>query len=152
QKRYGPEYERALRDQRGDRRRAESILQRREERVARFPIQELTESERGRFIARWHSVQSLFVDDPRGAALAADRLVTDVMAASGYPMADFDQRASDLSVGHGRVVENYRRAHDTTVRSEHGQAETEEVRQALVSYRQLFEELVAPSKTTVARP
>jgi hypothetical protein len=83
----------------------------------------------------------MFVDDPDGAVASADRLVTEVMAARGYPIEDFDTRAADLSVDHPRVVENYRVARALALRRERGEAGTEELRQAIVNYRALFEDL-----------
>jgi len=84
----------------------------------------------------------MFVDDPDGAVAAADRLVTEVMSARGYPIEDFDTRAADLSVEHPRVVENYRIARALAVRRHRGEAGTEELRQAVVNYRALFDDLL----------
>jgi len=72
----------------------------------------------------------------------ADRLLGDVMSARGYPVSDFEQRAADISVDHPRVLENYRAAHQTALRQTNGQANTEDLRQAMIHYRTLFEELV----------
>jgi hypothetical protein len=96
-------------------------------------------------------VQALFVDDPNGAVAAADRLVTEVMSARGYPIEDFDTRAADLSVQHPRVVDNYRTARALATRRARGEAATEELRQAVVNYRALFEDLLATDKGTIRR-
>ena len=90
-------------------------------------------------------VQSRFVDDPKGSVAQADELVSEVMVARGYPMADFEQRAADISVDHPVVVENYRAAHDIALRHSRGQASTEDMRNAMVHYRSLFEELLEDS-------
>ncbi len=82
------------------------------------------------------------MDDPNGAVAAADRLVAQVMAARGYPLDDFETRAADLSVDHPRVVENYRIARAVAIRRDRGEAGTEELRQAVVNYRTLFEDLL----------
>jgi hypothetical protein len=139
--RFGPEYERAIRE-RGSEREAQAVLEQREKRVEKFRIRNLDASERQQYADRWRTVQSRFVDDPRGAVIDADETVASLMGARGYPMADFEQRAADLSVDHPRVVDNYRAAHDIAVRHRKGQASTEDLRQAMIYYRSLFEDLL----------
>ena len=138
---YGPEYDRTVR-QMGDQRRAESELIKRQERVEQLDIRPLSASQRSDYMDRWRTVQAKFVDDPKGAVTDADGLVTDVLKARGYPVADFDQRAADLSVHHPRVVENYRAARDIAQRHRRGEATTEDLRQAMVFYRALFQDLL----------
>jgi hypothetical protein len=138
---YGPEYDRSLETQ-GDRRRAEAELARRQERVEHLDIRPLSPQDRDRFAEAWRSVQAQFVDDPPGAILGADRLVTEVMRVRGYPVSDFEQRAADISVDHPRVVEHYRAAYAIARRSDRGEASTEDLRQAMVHYRALFEDLL----------
>jgi len=138
---YGPEYDRTVR-QMGDQRRAESELMKRQERVEQLDIRPLSASQRSDYMDRWRTVQAKFVDDPKGAVTDADGLVTDVLKARGYPIADFDQRAADLSVHHPRVVENYRAARDIAQRHRRGEATTEDLRQAMVFYRALFQDLL----------
>ena len=138
--RFGSEYDHTV-DVYGNRRKAESELAHREERVEKFHIRNLSEGERTRFAAAWRQCQQRFVDDPDGAIVEADRLCTEVMRARGYPISDFDQRAADLSVEHPRVVEHYREAHQVALRRERDEADTEDVRQAMVHYRALFEDL-----------
>ena len=139
--RFGPEYERTLRSV-GDVRRAEADLAAREKRIARFQIRQLTADEVTRFGEVWHHVQALFVDDPRGAINEADRLVTEVMTARGYPISDFDQRVADISVDHPIVVEHYRAAREIVARHKRGDATTEDLRQGFVHYRTLFDDLL----------
>jgi hypothetical protein len=139
--RYGPEYERAVHDL-GDRRKAESELIKREERVKQLEIRPLGDQERSRFASDWRAVQGRFVDDPKGAVTEADRLVEDTMKVRGYPVSDFDQQAADLSVHHPRVVDNYRAARDIARRHRRGEASTEDLRQAMVYYRELFVDLL----------
>jgi hypothetical protein len=138
---YGPEYDRTVR-QMGDQHRAESELIKRQERVEQFDIRPLSASQRSDYMDRWRTVQAKFVDDPKGAVTDADGLVEDAMKARGYPVADFDQRAADLSVHHPRVVENYRAARDIAQRHRRGEATTEDLRQAMVFYRALFQDLL----------
>jgi hypothetical protein len=139
--RFGPEYERAV-QQHGSERKAELKLADREKRVEKLNIRDLDATERERFSSEWQLVQSRFVDYPKGAVTEADELVSSLMKARGYPVADFDQRAADISVDHPRVVENYRSAHGIALRLGRGEATTEELRTAMIHYRSLFEELV----------
>ena len=139
--RFGPEYDRAV-ETAGTPTKAEAILEDRARRVERLKIRSLSREQADSFAREWRQIQGRFVDDPNGAVEAADRLVSQVMAARGYPLDDFETRAADLSVDHPRVVENYRIARAVAIRREKGQAETEELRQAVVNYRTLFEDLL----------
>lgn len=141
QNRFGPEYDRAI-DETGDRRRAEAELAGREKRIESFDIRDLSPPERANFGEEWSTVQAHFVDDPREAIAEADRLVARAMQARGYPVGDFEQRASDISVDHAHVVDNYRAAHGIAQRSDRGDASTEDLRQAIVHYRSLFADLL----------
>jgi hypothetical protein len=143
---FGPEYDRVLR-QEGDARKAEGVLEFREKRRDKFKIRLLSATDRSSFNVRWSEVQARFVDDPRGAVTVADSLVTDVMQARGYPIGEFDQRAADLSVDYPTIVENYRAAHDIAQRHSAGKASTEDLRQAMVHYRALFQELLEERPT-----
>jgi hypothetical protein len=152
--RFGPEYEAAVR-RAGNRGRAEKELAEREERVAKLNITPLSETDRTRFADEWRSVQAEFVDDPSGALLKADNLVTDVMRARGYPMGEFHQRAADISVDHPNTVEHFDTAHAIARQTDNGEASTDEKRQGLLHYRALFDELLespegqaAPAGTT----
>ena len=139
--RFGPEYERTLRDT-GDVRKAESLLERREKRVSGYKIRPLSAEESRHFGGAWRRVQENFVDDPAAAVTDADALVTELMSARGYPMTDFDRRAEDLSVDHPIVIQNYRDARVIAERHSRRAASTEDLRQALVHYRALFDELL----------
>lgn len=138
---FGPEYDRAV-EERGDRSEAERELEGRQERVRQLHIHPLPPTEREEFSAAWTQVQKRFVDSPAEAVGEADRLVSEVMQRRGYPIADFEQRAADVSVDHPRVVENYRAAHALADRSRNGRATTEDLRQAMVHYRTLFDDLL----------
>jgi hypothetical protein len=141
---FGPEYERAVHQQ-GSERKAEAKLADRQERVEKLNIRDLDPMEREHFSKQWESVQSRFVDSPRGAVTEADDLVSSLMKTRGYPVSDFDQRAADISVDHPRVVENYRSGHDIALRVGENGASTEDLRTAMIHYRSLFEELVQVS-------
>ncbi|WP_433377797.1 hypothetical protein [Streptosporangium sp. CA-115845] len=140
--RFGPEYERTLRE-RDSRRDAEQELRAREQRFSSLDIRTLDAQTREIYTRKWMEVQERFVDAPGFAVTEADHLVTSVMAERGYPTEDFEQRLSDLSVAHGRALDHYRQAHEISSRAAHKEASTEELRQAMVHYRALFEELLA---------
>jgi hypothetical protein len=140
--RYGDEYRHTV-EKTGDRRKAESDLEAREERVRGLDIRPLSSDQRRDFIRRWEQVQADFVDDPRGSIGDADRLLIEVMETRGYPVGDFERRAEDISVDHPRVVQHYRAAHAVAARHEQDGVETEDLRRAMVDYRALFEELVS---------
>ena len=141
---YGPEYQRAV-ESAGDQRAAERDLDERRERVKGYEIRALSVDERDRYIASWTETQAHFVDDPSGAISQADVLVQEVMRERGYPMVDFDQRAADVSVDHPHVVEEYRAAHEVAERHASGGVDTEDLRQAMVHYRALFQDLLGTS-------
>jgi len=141
QQRFGPEYTRVM-SQRGDRTKAEAELLAREKRVQRLKLVSLTAQDAAKFTQAWATLQTQFVDDPRNVVVEADRLVRDLMIKRGYPMADFDRRAADISVDYPTVVEAYRAARAIAERDQKGQASTEELRKAVVYYRKLFDELL----------
>ena len=147
---FGPEYDRLAAGQ-GSARSAERILEAREHRVSKFRIHSLPQEERTRFVAEWRVVQERFVDDPRGAVREADSLIQQALQARGYPMADFDQQAADLSVQYPHVVENYRKAHEVALDDRRGAASTEELRKAMQYYRALFED-VLETRLAVGEP
>jgi len=146
---YGPEYDK-LANELGSTRRAELDLERREKRIQKVYIRELNNEERARFSETWRDVQASFVDDPGTAVARADAAVEDLMKLRGYPVGDFEQQAQDISVDHPRVVQNYRAAHAIAERRTKGQANTEDLRNAMVHYRALFEDLLDQRVTTHA--
>jgi hypothetical protein len=146
----GTEYSRAVKEG-GSRRQAEAVLDKRADRVESLHIRPLGPGDRARFLESWRGVQARFVDGPGGAVTEADQILGDVMSARGYPVSDFEQRAADISVNYPLVLENYRAAHSIAVRQTRGQASTEELRQAMIHYRTLFEELVAEPELARAK-
>jgi hypothetical protein len=139
--RFGPEYSRALAAH-GSKRKAEKKLEDREARVETLQIRQLGPAERERFLADWQVVQSRFLDHPKGAVTEAGELISALLLARGYPQAEFDQRAADLSVNHPRLVQHYRTAQAVAVRMVRGESSTEDLRAAMIEYRSLFEVLV----------
>jgi hypothetical protein len=146
----GTEYTRAVKEG-GSKRQAEAVLDKRAERVEGLHIRPLGPDDRARFVESWRKVQARFVDGPGGAVTEADQLLGDVMSTRGYPVSDFEQRAADISVDYPLVLENYRAAHEIALRQTRGQASTEELRQAMIHYRTLFEELVAEPEVARAK-
>jgi len=140
-KQFGPEYKHAV-QQYGDSRKAEADLAAREKRVRKLDIRGLAPEERSRFEDAWGKTQRRFVDEPSQAVSEADKLIKEAMQTRGYPVGDFEQRAADISVGHPNVVTNYRAAREIAARNNSGKATTEDLRQAMVHYRSLFEELL----------
>jgi hypothetical protein len=141
--RFGSEYDRSVEEHGGRHAAAERDLVDRSRRHDKLHIRELNDPQRDAFATSWRDVQARFVDQPREAVADADSLVRDVMSERGYPVTDFEQRSADLSVEHADVVENYRAAHAIRSRDAQGQATTEELRNAMVHYRALFDSLLA---------
>jgi hypothetical protein len=146
--RFGPEYDIAV-EQYGASR-AVRVLAAREERVSKLPLRSLAPQERATFAQSWQLAQNEFVDAPHQAVRNAHELVQRTMHARGYPVDDFDQCVADLSVDYGDIVQHYRAAHALDQANRAGQANTEELRQALVHYRALFEELLGTPQGRVA--
>jgi hypothetical protein len=138
---FGEEYDRTV-GTLGNQRKAEQELVSREKRVEQFEIHPLTAEQTGRFTEAWRNIQARFVDQPTQAVRDADDLVKEVMGVRGYPITDFEQRAADISVHHPKVVGNYRIARDIAAKNRKGQASTEDLRQAVVAYRELFVDLL----------
>ena len=139
--RFGLEYGRTV-DELGSQTKAESELKAREKRVERLNILPLAPSDAARFSEAWKVLQGRFVDNPKGVLVQADLLVRELMLKRGYPVGDFERRAGDISVDHPAVVDHYRAAQAIAVRNERGEADTEELRKAVVHYRALFNELL----------
>jgi FtsZ-interacting cell division protein ZipA len=146
---FGPEYDRVVKQHGATR--AEVVLEERQKRVEKFSLRTLTVDERERFITEWRFIQSRFVDNPTDAVNEADTLVTRLMQFRGYPMTDFEQRAADISVHYPRVVDNYRAAHEVALRHQRGEASTEDLRNSMIYYRTLFDELLETDSVRVKK-
>ncbi len=147
---FGPEYEHAVLES-GRRGKGEASLLEREKRVDKLTLRPLTATERDFYSASWDKIQAQFVDDPGGSVIQADQLLGVVLSTRGYAVADFERRAADLSVEHPLVVEHYRAGHAIALRHQDGQASTEELRQATIHYRTLFNELVGLPEAAPAK-
>jgi hypothetical protein len=138
---FGPEYDYTV-SKVGDEREAEEELAEREKRVEALEIRELSPEERARFLRKWEETQAEFVDAPAEAVEKADQLIQVVMKERGFPVADFEQRTANISVLYPNVVSNYREGHKIAQKSGRNGVSTEDLRQAMVYYRSLFEELL----------
>ena len=144
----GPEYDRTVQAMGGEKK-AQTELEERRKHVEALDIRPISASERERYLADWTAVQSKFVDEPGQAIVDADRLIMQVMQMRNYPVSDFEQRAADISVNYPALVSNYRAAREIAVKNERHQADTEELRQAMIHYRSLFEELLGTEPVVV---
>jgi hypothetical protein len=151
QQKFGPEYSRVV-GKVGDRERAEAQLKAREARVERLRLVALPPAEAARFAEEWRLLQARFVDNPTNVVVEAERLVRELMLKRGYPMADFEHRAADISVNHPKVVDNYRAAHAIAARAARGESSTEDLRKAVLHYRLLFEDLLEVHPPGKAEP
>jgi FtsZ-interacting cell division protein ZipA len=138
---FGREYDRTV-EQAGDRRAAERELRERQKQHDELELKPLSAESRDRYVRRWQSTQTRFVDDPKGAVAEADTLVQEVMQERGYPTDDFERRVADISVDHPELVEKYRTAHGIAQASERNEASTEDLRHSVRHYRALFAELL----------
>jgi hypothetical protein len=149
--RFGPEYDRLV-EEKGSRAKAEAELTGRERRVAGLDIRPLDAAARARYSQDWAAIQERFVDAPQDAVMGAQRLVRTVMNERGYPTEGNDQVLADLSVGHANVLDHYRAAYDISQRAADGMASTEDLRQAMIHYRALFEDLLSETPSATETP
>lgn len=145
---FGTEYDRTV-ETLGDEKKAQAVLEERQKHVESLDIKPLSVEEHQRYLAEWTAVQSKFVDEPGQAIIDADRLIMEVMQMRAYPVSDFEQRAADVSVTYPALVGNYRAARVIASKNEQHQADTEELRQAMIYYRSLFEELLETEAVAV---
>lgn len=138
---FGPEYGRTVKEA-GGRVKAEAALAERTKRVEALALQPISPEDREGYVVAWQKVQADFVDDPKGAFNRADEVLTEVMTARGYPTSDFERQSADLSVHHAGAIQNYRAAHDIAGRNNEGTVSTEDLRQGMIHYRSLFDELL----------
>jgi hypothetical protein len=148
---FGPEYERTMQsaDGRGT---AEAELEDRARRRSNLTIVPLSESARLAYVDQWRGLQEQFVDHPSEAVQSGEMLLNRVMQERGYPMSSFDEQADLISVDYPHVVENYRVAHSIHTRHLASQATTEDLREAMLRYRSLFDDLLRPGEGQTAQP
>ena len=145
---FGPEYDHTVQALGGEKK-AHTELEERQKHVASLDIHPLSDKDRQRYVADWAAVQSKFVDEPGQATVEADRLIMEVMQLRAYPVSDFEQRAADVSVNYPALVTNYRAAREVAIRNENHHAGTEDLRQAMINYRSLFDELLKTETVAV---
>lgn len=148
---FGEEYERLVGEYQSTSA-AEKELRGRERRHAELDLRELSPEARARYIDDWQEVQARFVDAPEESVVAADAFVTKVLEDIGYPTGEFDDQAAHVSVDHARTLSAYRRAHEITVRSTRHEATEDELRQAVLDYRELVTELLGETPVPPAEP
>ena len=146
---FGTEYDHTV-ETLGDEKKAQTELEGRQKYVKALDIHPLSVEERERYVAEWTAVQSKFVDEPGQAIVDADRLIMEVMQLRAYPLSDFEQRAADVSVSYPALVSNYRAARQIALKHEQRQADTEELRHAVIYYRSLFDELLESEEVVAA--
>jgi hypothetical protein len=149
--RFGPEYDRLV-EETGSKTKAEAELASRQRRVADLDIRPLDPAARARYQENWTAIQEQFVDSPQEAAMSAQRLVMTVMRERGYPTEGGDQVLADLSVDHADVLDHYRAAYDINQRAADNAASTEDLRQAMIHYRALFQDLLGETSATSQAP
>ena len=145
---FGTEYDHTV-ETLGDEKKAETELEERQNYVKALNIRSLSAGEREGYLADWTAVQSKFVDEPGQAIVDADRLIMEVMQLRAYPISDFEQRAADVSVSYPTLVSTYRAAREIALKNQEHQADTEELRQAMIYYRPLFDELLVTDAVPV---
>lgn len=139
---FGPEYNRTVKSL-GSNKKAQQEMAERQQHVDTLDIRPLSLAERDRYLAEWTAVQAEFVNEPGQATLEADRLIIEVMQLRNYPLSDFDERAADISVSYPpEFVSNYRAARAIAIKNQNHKADTEELRQAMIYYRSLFDQLL----------
>lgn len=144
---FGAEYDHVV-NETGKRKRAEQELLARQAEVQKYDIRAFTLAERDRFRSDWKVIEQRFIERPTTAVVEADELVADMMRVRGYPMGDFEKHAAHLSVTHPRVIEHYRAGH-AVIGATPGKSSTEDLRQAMLHYRALFDELISEVKDDV---
>jgi hypothetical protein len=145
---FGAEYDHVVQEK-GKRKRAEQELLARVDEVKKYEIRPFTVAERDRFRRDWALIEQRFIERPTTAVVEADELVADMMRVRGYPMGDFEKHAANLSVTHPRVIEHYRAGH-RVIGGTPGQSSTEDLRQAMLHYRSLFDELIREVRDDVS--
>jgi FtsZ-interacting cell division protein ZipA len=147
---YGAEYDNAV-TTKGSEKEAQAELNERRKHVKSLDIRPLTANERERYQTEWTAVQAKFVDEPGQAIIDADRLIIEVMQIRDYPVSDFDQRAADISIKYPTLVSNYRAAREIALKNKQHEADTEELRQAMIYYHSLFSELLETEAVVVEK-
>ncbi|MET9516463.1 hypothetical protein [Streptomyces sp. NPDC002994] len=139
-RRFGPEYDRVVAHHDGDTKAAERELDERVKRHGSLELRPLTPETRARYVDAWAAIQEQFVDSPQHAVVEADRLLARLAADRGFPAdQQYDEQVSALSVHHADKVQGYRRVH----RAANTDSSTEQMREAMLDARELFETLVS---------
>ena len=139
---FGAEYDRTVEGS-GGRREAERELADRQDRHAQLELRPLPAAARQRYLAAWDGVQSRFVDSPVLALSEADALLTRLLAERGFPTDDVRTQEDMLSVHHRHVLDSFRAGHAIEQQNTSARADTEQVRQGMLHFREVFEAMVS---------
>ncbi|HEY6294673.1 MAG TPA: hypothetical protein VIX15_03330 [Streptosporangiaceae bacterium] len=140
---FGPEYDRLAKELGA--RKADAELSARLRRAEALGIHPLSAEQQASYSDDWTTVQERFVDKPAEAVSSADTLIWDVMRDRGYPTDDRDASIEALSVYHANAHYAYRQVGEVNLES----ATTEDLRQALIRCRALFEDLLGAPEGTL---
>jgi hypothetical protein len=143
QNKFGSDYEHTVKTM-GNEKIAQTEMDDRVKHVSTLDIRPLTETEHAKYLSEWKTIQTKFIDQPAQATVEADHLIMEVMQTRNYPISDFEQRAADISIKYPNLVANYRAARAIAINNKERKATTEELREAFVHYRSLFDELLEP--------
>ena len=142
---FGPEYDKMV-EEKGSRRLAHAEMDRKLKHIKSLEIHPLSVADRDHYLNDWVSTQAEFVEEPCKAISDADRLVMEVMQRRGYPLADYEGRVADLAVKEPKLVADYRSARDTSVDKEGYVPDTEQLRQSMLCYKDVFKGLLVTEK------
>ncbi|MGW3818337.1 hypothetical protein [Streptomyces sp. NPDC005046] len=150
-RRFGPEYDRTVARHDGDTKAAERDLTERVELHGSLRERPLEPAAREQYAAGWTAAQERFVDSPREAVAEADRLLGELAGARGFPdESRYEEQVAALSVHHGHHVHGYRRVHSAALArtggGQNGGTDTEQMREAMLEARALFDDLLTPTR------
>jgi hypothetical protein len=148
-RRFGEEYERAV-DEFGSEAAAARELRQRQRRVEHLHLRALNDRQRRHIEERWRAAEVLFIDSPWSAVRAANGLIKSIMHERGFGAEAFEQRVADLSVEHAAAVQHYRAARSLVEVNAESPSATEDLRQAMVHYGAILEDLLEPSTRAAA--
>jgi hypothetical protein len=147
---FGPEVETVARE-RGSRREVDRELRRRKKEHAALELRSISPQDRENYADSWEHVQAEFLDDPSLALTSAERLVSHVLEARGYPGSDAEEQLALLSVEYADSLAGFRTAQEVSRRAHEDEAiPTETLRRAMLSYLTLFNELLGAPSTAAA--
>jgi len=151
-KSFGPEYE-TVAQEHDSKKEVDQELLRRKRRHDTLRLHAISMDDQKYYVSSWEHLQGEFLDDPALALSSAGQLVSQLLDARGYPGEDPAEQLALLSVEHAGILADYRRAQRISqhTRGTSAPIPTEEIRQALLAYHTLFNELMAVPGALAAR-